>query len=131
MSKPLRGIPRAFKNHKNPDGFAYRAYVVALKKRLPGLPTHAAPTLREAGLTVVDLTRARAELEELRARRGPGKRKGQERRVRAEQRKLRVQLLMLERRLEDLAARPTSGTGSDALDQMLEDLRHQTDGVKA
>jgi hypothetical protein len=42
-------IPRAFKNHKTPDGRIYRRYLVSLIARLGSLPPYAEPTLKEAG----------------------------------------------------------------------------------
>ena len=109
MSALKGGVPRGFKNQKGPDAYLYRSHVLGLLAHLPALPAAARPTLRECGLAAVDLARLRRELEELRARRGPGVRRGQEKRLRSEIRKTRVQLMLLERRLEEMAGRGRRG----------------------
>lgn len=99
------GILRAFKSHKTPEGAAYGAYCRAKQERLGPLGRDALPTLREAGLAVVELRRLSEELEAVRAR----KKRTEVRRIRREQGRLRGQLLSLERRLEELAARNDHG----------------------
>jgi len=95
------GEPRALPEHRNREGYAYRIYCQRWLARVNGAM---APTtlsvLREAALTALDLGRLRTELEALRARRGAGVRRKEERRLRSEIRKTRIQLLLFERRLE-------------------------------
>jgi hypothetical protein len=111
------GEPRALPEHRGRDGYAYRQYCRAWLARAGGsLPPEALFTLREAGLVMLDLSRLRGELEALRARRGGGVRKREERRVRAEIRKTRVQQVFLERRLEALAGQ--NGQSADPLDAL-------------
>jgi hypothetical protein len=105
------GIPRALPSHKTREGWAYRRLIEATRSRLPSLPAAAAPMLREAALATLDLARLRGDLEVLRARRGPGVRRQEERRLRSEIRKTRVQMLLLDRRLDELAS---SGNGHAA-----------------
>lgn len=95
------GIPRAFANHKTPDGAAYRAYVTAIVRQLGTLPDQAATTLREAGRLSVELNRTGQELEAATARR----RRRDASRLRRQMIPMRTQLLTLERRLEELAGR--------------------------
>ena len=103
MSRPLVGrIPRAFKSHKNPEGWAYGAYVRAKLARLGPLPADARPTLREAGVMAVDLERLTRELLAARTRQ-------ERRRLRRDAKTLRALLLAYERRLEELAGRHGSG----------------------
>lgn len=96
-------IPRAFKNHRSPEGRAYREYVEGILARLAPLPAVALPTLREAGRTAVELERLSADLEQARGR----NRRRDAARARREQFKLREQLVRLERRLEELAPKRT------------------------
>src|SRR5262245_54029548 len=91
-------IPRAFESHKTPDGYTYRVYVTAILARLGPLPAHADPTLREAGLCVVELGHLARELETAKAR----KRRRDIARARKAVFMLREQLQRLERRLEEL-----------------------------
>lgn len=99
------GVPRAFANHKTPEGAAYRRYVTAILARLGPLPADAATTLREAGRLAVELQCMGAELE---AARGRVRRRAAARRdasrLRRQMVPMRTQLLTLERRLEELAA---------------------------
>lgn len=96
-------IPRGLPDHRTREARGYRAYVEAKRSALPALPVAANPLLREAALANLDLTRLRMDLERLRARRGPGARRAEERRLRSEIRKTRVQLLILERQLGTFA----------------------------
>ena len=116
------GLPRVLRNHSSPEGAAASEYLHGLVERygiaLPP-PRALMEPIREAGLAFVDLRRLRADLEGLRARTGGGVRRKEERKLRSEIRKTRVQLLLFERRLEALAARidrkPTSGADLLAL----------------
>ena len=101
----LRGrIPRALKNHKTPEGWAYGQYCRGLLARLGPLPNDARPTLREAGLVVVDLIRARENLERIQKPRF----RDAKRRYAREILHLRHTLLLLERRLEQRMGLPAS-----------------------
>ncbi len=103
----LRGrIPRALKNHKTPEGWAYGQYCRGLLARLGPLPNDARPTLREAGLVVVDLIRARENLERIQKPRF----REAKRRYAREILHLRHTLLLLERRLEQRMGMPTSNS---------------------
>jgi hypothetical protein len=104
-------IPRAFKNHKTPEGFAYAAYLTALMARLGPLPDDASPTLREAGRLAVELAAMGRELEAARAR----NRRRDVSRLRRGMVPMRTQLLTMERRLEELAR----GNGHGDLAQTL------------
>lgn len=94
------GVPRAFANHKTPEGAAYRTYVTAILARLT-LPADAMTTLREAGRLAVELQCAGAELE---AERRGHKARRVIARLRRQMVTMRTQLLTMERRLEELAA---------------------------
>ena len=48
-------IPRAFANHRTPEGAAYRLYCQSKLARLGPLPPDALPLLREAGRITVEL----------------------------------------------------------------------------
>jgi hypothetical protein len=106
--KALAGrIPRAFKNHKTPEGAAYRDYVRALLRRLGGsLPDDARVTLREAGRLAVELQSMGRDLEAARARR----RRRDVHRLRRAMVPARTQLIRLEERLEQLAAASRSSS---------------------
>ncbi len=100
--KGLAGrIPRAFRNHQTPEGYRYREAVVAKLARLGPLPADARPVLKEWGRVVVELELLGHRLEAVRAMQRP--RRIELRRLGSEARKLRVQLLMYERRLDELA----------------------------
>lgn len=94
-------IPRAIRNHRTPEGAAYGRYCRAVIARLGPLPDDARPTLREAGRLTLYLDHLAAELEARRAAKRP--RSKDLRRLERDQRKARVQLLMFERRLEEIA----------------------------
>jgi hypothetical protein len=96
------GIPRAYANHKTPQGWAYSAYARAKLARLGPLPRDAMPTLREAARVAIELELLGHRQDALRAMRRP--RRAELRRLGSEARKMRVQLLLLERRLEEVAA---------------------------
>jgi hypothetical protein len=106
------GLPRALERHDTPEGRAYlthlRAVVEQLGLSMP-LPAFLLPTLREVGLVMLDLRRLRCDLETLRARRGAGVRRQEERRLRSEIRKTRTQMMALERHLRGLAEQHGSG----------------------
>jgi len=95
-------IPRAFDDHRTPEGAAYRAYCGAIMARLGKLPPSAAPILREAGRLAVDLDAIGRELDAARKRKGPAARK-EVARLRRQATPMRTQLLKLEERLETLA----------------------------
>ncbi len=99
-------IPRALRNHKTPEGWAYEQYCRATIARLGPLPSDAKPTLREAGLVVVDLIRARENLERVQKPRF----REAKRRYGREILHLRHTLLLLERRLEQRMGMPTSNS---------------------
>lgn len=107
-------IPRAFKNHRNPKGYAYRTYLEGILTRLGPLPADARPTLREAGRLTVDLEAMGFELDtarELHRRRDVA-------RLRRQMASARAQLMKLERRLEEFA-----NHGSHARRDPLADVR--------
>jgi hypothetical protein len=95
-------IPRAFANHRTPEGAAYRLYCQGKLARLGPLPKDAMPLLREAGRITVELDLIGRRRDMIRAFKKP--RKQELHRLGSESRKLRVQLLMLERRLDEVAA---------------------------
>jgi hypothetical protein len=103
--RSLRGaIPRAFTSHKTPDGHAYRRYVMAIMQQHGWTSRETCPpaclvTLREAGRLAVELQAVGRELELARAH----KRRRDVARLRRQLTPMRSQLLMLERRLEELA----------------------------
>lgn len=106
------GLPRVLPKHLGPEADAIREYLGGLLDRAgltPPLPRAILSPLREAGLAFVDLRRLRADLESLRARRGGGVRKKEERKLRGEIRKTRIQVLLQEREVQRIAktARPT------------------------
>ncbi len=118
------GIPRAFKNQRSPKGYAYRAYCQAKLQRLGALPWDARPLLREAGRIVVELEALGWRRDELLAwRRAP---KAELRRLGSEARKLRVQLLLLEARLDAIAAGGRGAHAPGSPEALLEAL---TDGA--
>jgi hypothetical protein len=105
-------IPRALSNHRSAEGAIYGEYVRAIIARFGPFDAAAKPTLREAGLTELDLRRAHAQLQVLRTKLN---RKREARRLERDVRRLRVQLVALERRLQELAATRSLGrlTGGD------------------
>ncbi len=92
-------IPRGLQNHKSPEGRRYGAYCRAKIARYGPLPADALPILREAGLATLELERLHQLKEAAKARH----RKGDETRLRRQIRSERVQLIFLERRLDELA----------------------------
>lgn len=98
----LRGkIPRAFGNHKTPEGRIYGAYVRALQERLGPLPASAAPLLRQAGRLLVEIQGIESDYDKARAR----SRQTDMRRLRRHLTGARALLLKTEERLETIAAR--------------------------
>jgi hypothetical protein len=97
-------IPRAFRNHRTPEGYAYRTYLCGILARLGPLGPDAAPTLRAVGTLVVDLEAMGRELEDARLR----KRRRDMARLRRQMVPMRTQLKTLEERLEAMAARRPS-----------------------
>jgi hypothetical protein len=96
--KGLRGgIPRALRSHRTPEGAAYGTYCRAKLDRLGPLPKDAMPTLREAGLVILELSRIHRESE------APRLRRRDRARLRRQAVILRSQLVQLEKRLEELA----------------------------
>ena len=105
------GIPRAFPNHRTPKGYEYGHYLRSILKDLGPLPPRVAPTLKEAGLLVIErLPELHAEERVLKATldglRGKRLERAQRRlqRIRRDLRGARSELLSLERRLEELAS---------------------------
>lgn len=99
------GMPRAFKNHRTPEGRAYRAYIQAIQDRLGPLPADARRVLRDAGRLNRDLEAMGFELDtarELHRRRDVA-------RLRRQMVPMRTQLLALEHRLEELAQAGSNG----------------------
>jgi len=89
------GLPRALRRHDTPEGIAYRRYLDGLLDRFGvsrPLPKALVNPLREAGIATLELRRLQADLEGLRERRGGGVRRQEERRLRGEIRKTRVQV---------------------------------------
>ncbi len=101
MRRLRGGIPRAWRNHKTPEGSSYREYCRAklegFKRRGLGLPKDAMPTLREAGVVVIELERLHRDAQ------SPRRTRLERRRLRRETGILRSQLMTLERRLEEIA----------------------------
>ena len=91
------GIPRAFVSHRTPEGAAYGRYARAKVVRLGPLPADGLPMLREAGIVVGELAKLHQETE------APRLSRRDRARLRRQAVILRSQLLMLERRLEELA----------------------------
>jgi hypothetical protein len=95
-------IPRAYRDHRTLVARNYREIVAAKLARLGTLPRDSWPTLREWGRVSMELEQLGERLDAMRALKQP--RRVEVRRLQSESRKLRVQLLMLERRLDDMAA---------------------------
>ncbi len=85
MRALVGAIPRCYRDHRSKVALDYRTLVEAKLERLGQLPKDASPVLRD-----------------VRGMKQP--RKAELRRLQSESRKLRVQLLMLERRLDEMAA---------------------------
>ncbi len=96
-------IPRAFDDHRTPEGAGYRVYCGAILARLGKLHPSANPILREAGRLAIDLDAIGRELDAARRRNGEKARK-EVARLRRRITPMRTQLLTLERRLEELAS---------------------------
>jgi hypothetical protein len=94
-------IPRVYRDHRTRLAQQYRSYVKAKLASLGSLPLDAHPTLREWGRVAVELDLLGQRLDHARALKKP--RKIELHRLGSEARKLRVQLLMLERRLDERA----------------------------
>ena len=109
-------IPRAFANHRTKVGAAYRLIVQAKLARLGTLPADARPVLREWGRLACELELLGERLDAVRALKQP--RRAELRRLQSESRKCRVQLLMYERRLDELAA-ATKPEGTRDLSHLL------------
>jgi len=101
MRRLPSGVPRAWRNHKTPEGATYREYCQAIvqgfKRRGLSLPKEGMPTLKEAGMVVIELGRLHRDAQ------SPRRTQLERRRLRREVRGLRVQLVALERRLEEIA----------------------------
>ncbi len=115
MRKLAGGIPRAFKSHRTPEGAAYGAYCRAKLKRLGSLPEDALPTLREAGVVVIELGRLHRDAQ------SPRRTRLEHRRRRRETRTLRRDLVNLERRLEEIAK--SNGKGFDPVTEFAKQRR--------
>ncbi len=111
--RALQGkIPRAFKSHRTPEGAAYGAYCRAKLKRLGPLPKDALPTLREAGVVVIELERLHRDAQ------SPRRTRLDRRRLRRETGILRSQLMTLERRLEEIAKSDGHSKGYDLVAEL-------------
>ena len=99
LKSPIGVIPRAFRNHRTPEGYAFRVYCLAAQAQWGPLPAVARVTLKEAGRASVELERLAVALEAATAR----KQRRECARLRKQTFMLREQLARLERRLEELA----------------------------
>lgn len=108
------GIPRAFLNHKSPEGDLYGDYCRSLLDRVGAVPKSARPTLKAAGLLVVELDRLSTDLDVARH----GRRRRDQNRIRRQMVIMRSQLVTLERRLEELSSRKTGRGGPSLADVM-------------
>ncbi len=101
MRRLAGGIPRAWRNHKTPEGATYREYCQAIvqgfKRRGLSLPKEGMPTLKEAGMVVIELGRLHRDAQ------SPRRTRLERRRLRRESGILRSQLMTLERRLDEIA----------------------------
>jgi len=95
-------IPRGYRDHRTLIARSYREIIEAKLQRLGTLPADARVVLREWGRVSMDLDLLGQRLDAVRSMKQP--RRAELQRLRSESRKLRVQLLMLERRLDELAA---------------------------
>src|SRR5258708_5880432 len=102
MRALVGAIPRAYKDHRTLVARNYREIIEAKLARLGTLPADARPVLREWGRLACELELLGERLDAMRAMKQP--RKAELRRLQSESRKCRVQLLMYERRLDELAA---------------------------
>jgi hypothetical protein len=102
MRALVGAIPRCYRDHRSKVALDYRTLVEAKLERLGQLPKDASPVLREWGRVSMDLGLIGQRLDAVRGMKQP--RKAELRRLQSESRKLRVQLLMLERRLDEMAA---------------------------
>ncbi len=114
-------IPRCYRDHRTLVARNYREIVEAKLERLGTLPRDARPVLREWGRVSMELEQLGERLDAMRALKQP--RREQVRRLQSESRKLRVQLLMLERRLDDMAA-ATKPEGTRDLSHLLAPSHH-------
>jgi hypothetical protein len=110
--KALRGgISRAFRDHRTPEARRYRGYCLDFIDRVGALPRSAWPSLKAAGVAVVELDRLTLDLDVARA----GRRRRDQNRIRRQMVILRTQLVTLERRLEELAAARPAESFTEAL----------------
>jgi hypothetical protein len=109
-------IPRVYKDHRTKVALQYREYVEAKIQRLGTLPADAKPVLREWGRLACELDLLGQRLDAMRSLKQP--RRTELRRLQSESRKCRVQLLMYERRLDELAA-ATKPEGTRDLSHLL------------
>jgi hypothetical protein len=109
-------------------GQAYRDYTLSTLARMGPLPRSAMPILREAGRLTVELDRLATAKEAALSSKRP--RRAEIRRLGAETRKSRVQLLMLERRLEEVAGERNGHTPDELLGRVHREMRQagQADG---
>ena len=98
-------IPRAYRDHRRRKPRAYAIAVRAMQTKHPGLGPEARPTLREYGVVVAELEQMHHESQSDRLSRRDRAR------LRRQSVILRSQLLLLERRLEELSQR--NGQGHD------------------
>src|SRR5262249_25361724 len=120
MRRLVGGLPRTYRDHRRKEAVGYRAALRAVVGRLgPPLP-HARVTLREYGRLAMDLQRLHEEQDRAVAR----GRVTVARRIDRRLTPMRTQLLSLEARLEELAAKHREAV--DPVDQVLADLRRET-----
>ena len=112
------GLPRVMWWHLGPEHAAYLRYLKPLLEFLGlfPLPEYAVEAARQAGLAALTLWRLQSDLEELRQRRGPGRRRQAEQRLEARIRKQLVAKRLCEQDLARLAQREQAPA-------LVEDLR--------
>jgi hypothetical protein len=114
------GVPRTLKDHRTKEAHVYKAIIRAKIESLGRLPADARVVLREYGRLVLDLQRLHLEQDAAVARGRVNVARKIDRRLTP----MRTQLMTLEARLEELAARVRpAATTETLLNGMLEDLR--------
>lgn len=119
-------LPRRFVDHRRYVARKYREIILAYRERYPTLPPSASYILEETALAVLDLRRLRDAIEVLESREAKGRRPRETRRLRSETRKSRVQLLLLERRLEALALSGNGHAAPATPDELLAAIQSET-----
>lgn len=115
----LSHLPRALRNHNSPEGVAYAGYLLPLLRlyNLWPIPDFAVDAARSAGLAMLSLRHLEAELQELQARSGTGRRRKAEYQTEARIRKARVAKRLCEQDLARLAKRAKPQTLAEAIRQ--------------